>query len=122
MVNGGKKSSIRAGPPPRRHLCSPTPTSSRPASNTTPRATSTKSAINVREYWPFPLHADTPEEQAARIHARNQFDITAQLYTTPGLTMDLDLHYNPDSTTPATIEAFYAHAHLALGCGTDPHN
>jgi hypothetical protein len=56
------------------------------------------------------------------IHARYRFSIEAQLYTPAGLTMDLDLHYDPETMTPATIEAFYAHAHQALGCGLDPHN
>lgn len=58
----------------------------------------------------------------ARSSSCGRYSIEAQLYTTAGLTMDLTLHYDPETMTPATIEAFYAYANQALGCGLDPHN
>ena len=77
--------------------------------------------INIEEYRDRECPSLTPKHRAL-IHARYRFSIEAQLYTPGGLTMALTLHYDPETMTPATIEAFYAHAHQALGCDLDPHN
>ena len=77
--------------------------------------------INIEEHRDRECPSLTPKHRAA-VNECGRYSITAQFYTPIGLTMDLDLHYNPETMTPATIEGFYAHAHLVLGCGTDPHN
>ncbi len=77
--------------------------------------------INIEEHLDRPCPSLTPEHRNA-VNECGRYSISTQFYTTAGLTMDLNLHYDPTSMTPDTIEAFYAHAHQALGCGLDPHN
>ncbi len=54
--------------------------------------------------------------------ARYQFGIEVTLYRDDGISMSLNLHWEPESMTPESIQSFYAEAHQRLGCGADRYN
>ncbi len=69
------------------------------------------------EVWEYGFHFSMPEIAKARC----QFSIESNLYRAD-FSMKLKLHWEPESMTPESVEAFYAEAHSALRCGQDPHN
>jgi len=68
--------------------------------------------INVWEY-------SFPNSMPEVARARYQFSIEATMYRESGETMRVELHWEPETMTPESIQEFYGDVHQRLGCGVD---